>query len=72
VDNNSFETLADLPIIIGVDGIITVGSTTLDDVVSETDCNAEVVFGKSVDQTIMARPTVTPDPATGPFIVKNP
>lgn len=72
VDNNSFETLADLPITLGVDGIITVGATTLDDVVSETDCSIEVAFGKSVDQTIMARPTVTPDPATGPFIVKNP
>ena len=72
VDNNSFETLADLPITIGVDGIITVGATTLDDVISETDCTTEVIFGKFVNQSIMARPTVTPDPATGPFIVKNP
>lgn len=72
VDNNYFETLADLAITIGVDGVITVGATSLDDVISETDCNPEIVFGKSVDQTIMARPTVTPDPATGPFIVKNP
>lgn len=72
VDNNYFETLADLPITIGVDGVITVGATSLDDVISETDCNPEVAFGKSVDQTIMARPTVTPDPATGDFIVKNP
>jgi len=72
VDNNYFETLADLPITIGVDGIITVAATTLDDVVSETDCSIEIAFGKSVDQTILARPTVTPDPATGDFIVKNP
>jgi len=72
INNNSFETLADLPITLGVDGVITVGTTTLDDVISETDCNTEVVFGKAVDQTIKARPTVTPDPATGPFIVKNP
>jgi len=72
VENNYFETLADLPITIGVDGVITVGATTLDDVVSETDCSAEVAFGKDVAQTILARPTVTPDPATGPFITKNP
>lgn len=72
INNNSFETLADLPITIGVDGVITVGATTLDDVISDTDCNPEVAFGKSVIQTIKARPTVTPDPATGPFITKNP
>jgi hypothetical protein len=72
VDNNSFETLADLPITVAVDGVITVGATSLNDVISETDCNQEVPFGKSVNQTIKARPTITPDPATGPFIVKNP
>ena len=72
ITNNSFETLADLPITLAVDGIITVGATSLDDVISETDCNPEVAFGKSVNQTIKARPTITPDPATGPFIVKNP
>jgi hypothetical protein len=72
VDNKSFETLADLPITIGVDGIIQVGATTLDDVISDTDCNPEVAFGKTVNETIKARPTVTPDPATGPFITKNP
>lgn len=72
VENNYFENLADLPVTIGVDGVITVGSTSLDDVVSETDCSPEVSFGKAVAQVIMARPTVTPDPATGPFIVKNP
>ena len=72
VTNNYFETLADLPIILGVDGVITVGSTTLNDVKSETDCSDEVPFGKFVDQTIKARPTITPDPATGPFITKNP
>lgn len=72
VTNNHFETLADLPIVVAVDGVITVGATTLNDVKSITDCSDEVVFGKSVNQTIKARPTVTPDPATGPFIVKNP
>lgn len=72
ITNNSYETLADLPITLAVDGIITVGATTLNDVISETDCNPEVAFGKSVIQTIKARPTITPDPATGPFIVKNP
>jgi hypothetical protein len=72
ITNNSYETLADLPIILAVDGIITVGATTLPDVISETDCTAEVVFGKSVNQTIKARPTITPDPATGPFIVVTP
>ncbi len=72
VDNHHFETLADLAITIGVDGVITVGATTLNDVISATDCNDEVPFGKFTNQTIKARPTVTPDPATGPFIVKNP
>jgi len=72
IDNKSFETLDDLPITIGVDGIITVGATTLNDVISDTDCNPEVAFGKSVIQTIKARPTITPDPATGNFITKNP
>lgn len=72
INNHHFETLADLPITLAVDGIITVGATTLPDVISETDCNPEVPFGKSVNQTIKARPTITPDPATGPFIVKNP
>lgn len=72
VENNHFETLADLAIVLGVDGVITVGATTLNDVVSITDCSDEVAFGKFTNQTIKARPTVTPDPATGPFIVKNP
>lgn len=72
VDNHHFETLADLAITLGVDGVITVGTTTLNDVKSETDCSDEVIFGKYTNQTIKARPTVTPDPATGPFIVKNP
>lgn len=72
INNHHFETLADLPITLAVDGIITVGATTLPDVISETDCNPEVPFGKSVNQTIKARPTITPDPATGPFIVKLP
>lgn len=72
IENNHFETLSDLALTIGVDGIITVGATVLNDVVSDTDCNPEVAFGKMVNQTIKARPTVTPDPATGPFITKNP
>ncbi|MEI6885421.1 MAG: hypothetical protein WCO02_13100 [Bacteroidota bacterium] len=72
VDNHHFETLADLSITIGVDGVINVGATTLNDVISETDCNNEVPFGKSLPVIIKARPTVTPDPATGPFITKNP
>ncbi len=72
ITNNSFETLADLAIVLGVDGVITVGATTLNDVKSLTDCSDEIIFGKFTNQTIKARPTVTPDPATGPFIVKNP
>jgi len=72
IQNNHYETLADLPLTLAVDGVITVGATSLPDVISETDCNPEVPFGKSVNQTIKARPTITPDPATGSFIVKNP
>jgi hypothetical protein len=72
IDNHSFEALADLAITIGVDGVINVGNTTLNDVKSETDCTQEVPFGKTLNQTIKARPTITPDPAVGPFITKNP
>jgi len=72
VDNHHFETLADLALTIGVDGVINVGATTLNDVKSETDCTDEVPFGKFLPVIIKARPTVTPDPATGPFITKNP
>jgi len=72
IDNHHFENLADLAITIGVDGVINVGATTLNDVKSETDCTDEIPFGKELPVTIKARPTVTPDPAIGPFITKNP
>jgi hypothetical protein len=72
IDNHHFETLSDLALTIGVDGVINVGGTTLNDVKSETDCTDEIPFGKTLPVTIKARPTITPDPATGPFITKNP
>ena len=72
IDNHHFENLADLAITIGVDGVINVGATTLNDVKSETDCSDEIPFGKNLPVTIKARPTITPDPAIGPFITKNP
>jgi|APCry1669188910_1035180.scaffolds.fasta_scaffold00020_56 hypothetical protein len=72
VDNHHFEGLSDLALTIGVDGVIHVGATTLNDVKSETDCSDEIAFGKTLPITIKARPTVTPDPLTGPFIVKAP
>ncbi|MEI6888250.1 MAG: hypothetical protein ACOYM0_03765 [Bacteroidales bacterium] len=72
IDNHHFENLADLSITISVDGVIHVGAATLNDVISETDCNDELAFGKTLPITLKARPIITPDPAVGPFITKNP
>jgi len=71
INNNSFENLAGLTVNIAVDGVIP-STPPLPDVISETDFTPEVVFGKNTNLTINPRPTVTPDPATGSFIPKNP
>ena len=72
INNNSFENLAgQTNLTIGVDGTITAGSSTLNDVVSATDCSDEAAFGKTVVETIKNRPTIS-DTATPSFITKNP
>ena len=72
ISNNSFENLTGQNnITIGVDGTITASSSTLNDVVSATNCTDEVVFGKTVVETIKNRPTVS-DTATPSFITKTP
>jgi len=71
VNNNYFENLAGLTVNVAVDGVIP-STPPLPDVISETDCTPEVPFGKNTNLTIKARPTITPDPATGDFIPKNP
>ncbi|MCK9203674.1 MAG: hypothetical protein M0P58_04450 [Bacteroidales bacterium] len=71
LNNNSFETLADLPIAVAVDGVIPVASgSPLPDVISDADCTPEAVFGKNTTLTIKARPTITP--GVGTFMTKNP
>lgn len=73
VDNNSFENLAGETVNVAVDGIIPVTTgSPLPDVISDTDCAPEAIFGKNTNLTVNPRPTVTPDPATGNFIPKNP
>jgi hypothetical protein len=69
IANNNYEGLSDETIKIAVDGIIP-GTPPLNDVKSDTDCSDEDIFGKFVNQTIKARPTVTS--GTGNFIPKNP
>ncbi len=69
IANNNFENLADAAINIAVDGIIPT-TPPLNDVKSNTDCTSEIAFGKNVNQTIKARPTISS--GTGTFIPKNP
>lgn len=69
VANNNYSTTSDETITIAVDGIIP-ATTPLNDVISASNCNPETAFGKSVNQTIKARPII--NPGTGSFITKNP
>ena len=72
INNNSFENLnGQTNLIIGVDGTIAAGASTLNDVISATVCTDEVAFGKTVVETIKNRPTVS-DTATPAFITKAP
>lgn len=64
--NNTFENTGGSTISIAVDGVI--AGTTTKDVVSDTDCTAESDFGKTHDQTIKPRPTVTGTPAVIPEV----
>jgi hypothetical protein len=68
IANNSFENLSDATIKIAIDGVI--AGTVLKDVKSEFDCSPEADFGKSVNQTVKARPTV--QSGIGSFINQTP
>ena len=61
--NNTWETKSTETIAIAVDGVIP-GTTPTKDVISNTDCNLEADFGKTMNQTIKPRPTITGTPAT--------
>lgn len=70
VTNNNYENLTDGIFKIGVDGVIP-NTGGLSDVLSEDDCSQEVPFGKFVNLTVKARPTINPG-ATGTFIQQTP
>lgn len=72
LDNVHYETLADQPINIAFDGSYTSGSTTFNDLSNVNgDCTPEIAWADQVNQTISARPTISPvTPAA--FVPKNP
>lgn len=71
ISNGTWEGIADQTIAIGIDGIY--GSANLNDVKSAADCTEEVVFGKTITQTIKARPTIISDTPSGdPLVVPIP
>jgi len=68
ISNGTWEGLADQNLVIGIDG--TYSSAALNDVKSSTDCTEEVTFGKTVTQTIKARPTIISNITSGdPLVV---
>lgn len=59
--NNQFETLADQVIDLAIDGSYTSGTSTFDDLSDVNGaCTPESAFADAVQQTISARPTITP------------
>ena len=74
IANENFETLADQPILVGVDGYLPLAYSE-SDIIGGTGTNAcdpEVAFGKQATYTILARPTLTPGTGMDPFIQKLP
>ena len=74
IDNVNFETLADQPILVGIDGYLPTGYTE-SDIVGGTGadaCDQEVEFGKEATYTILGRPTINPGATMPAFIVKLP
>ncbi len=74
IANENYETLADQPILVGVDGYLP-DAYTESDIIGGTGSNAcdpEVAFGKQATYTILARPTLTPGAGMDPFIQKLP
>lgn len=70
IANNTFENILGQTIKVDVDGTITAGATTLNDVVSDINTEDEAIFGKTTNLTIVNRPTAGPA-ATGSFITQN-
>jgi hypothetical protein len=61
IDNLHHEALADQTITVAIDGSYTSGATTFNDLSNVNgDCTAETAFADATDQTIKARPTVSP------------
>ncbi len=74
IDNANFETLADQPILVGIDGYLPTGFTE-SDIIGGTGtdaCDPEVAFGKEATYTILARPTINPGATMPTFIQKLP
>lgn len=74
IDNVNFETLADQPILVGIDGYLPTDYLE-SDIIGGTGTNAcdqEVEFGKQATYTILARPTITPGATMPAFIQKLP
>jgi hypothetical protein len=71
VSNGTWEGLVDQDIAIGIDGVYS--NAALKDVKSATDCTEESDFGKSITQTIKARPAIISDTPSGdPLVVPVP
>ena len=72
INQSSFESLADQPLNVAVDGFLATNHTVSDIIggAGATACNEEAAFGKNATVTILHRPTITPgNPA---FMLKNP
>lgn len=76
IDNENFETLADQPILVGIDGYLPTGFTESDIWGPGFDPNDPCVeadaFAKEATYTILARPTITPGATMPAFIQKLP
>jgi hypothetical protein len=76
IDNVNFETLADQPILVGIDGYLPTGFTESDIWGPGFDpndpCDAASEFAKEATYTILARPTINPGATMPAFIQKLP
>jgi hypothetical protein len=66
INNMNWQTLADQPITLGLDGYLPI-AYTVSDIIGGGNCNPEPVFGRTAISTIKARPTITGTPATLPL-----
>lgn len=78
IDNVNFETLADQPILVGIDGYLPTGYTESDIWGPGTwpgtpdPCDEADAFAKEATYTILARPTINPGATMPAFIQKLP